>query len=45
MNVIVKILGTLIGGILYPFFQILFWIVALVCVIFETIEKLMEDDI
>ncbi len=45
MKVIVKILGKLIGGILYPFFYILECVLALLCVIFEEIEKLMEEDI
>lgn len=45
MKVIVKILGTLIGAILYPFFWMIECGLALVCVIFEEIEKLMEEDI
>lgn len=45
MKVIIKILGSLIGGILYPFFWMLECFLALVCVIFEEIEKMMEEDI
>ena len=45
MKVIVKILGSIIGVILYPFFEILIWFVALVAVIFETMEKMAEEDI
>ena len=45
MKVIVKILGTLIGAILYPFFWLLGWFLSLLCVIFEEIEKIMEEDI
>lgn len=39
-----KILGSIIGAILYPLFCISEWVLALVVVIFETIEKLSEDD-
>ena len=45
MKVIVKIIGTLIGAILYPFFWLLEWFLCLLCVIFEEIEKIMEEDI
>ena len=44
MKLLAKILGTLIGVILYPLFSMLEWILVLAAVIFETLENLMEDD-
>lgn len=44
MKLLAKILGSIIGAILYPFFCMLEWFLALVVVIFETLENLMEAD-
>lgn len=45
MKVIVKILGKLIGAILYPFFWLLECFLVFIAAIFEEIEKLMEEDV
>ena len=45
MKVIAKILGTLIGAILYPLFWLLECFLVFVAAIFETIEKLLGEDI
>lgn len=45
MKVIAKILGKLIGGILYPFFWMLECVLTFAVIIFEEIEKMMEEDI
>ena len=45
MKFLAKILGSIIGAILYPFFWILECFLVFVAAIFEEIEKLMEEDI
>jgi hypothetical protein len=45
MKLLVKILGKLMGAILYPFTCMLLWFIAFVAVIAEEIEKLMEEDV
>lgn len=42
--VIAKILGTLIGAILYPFFWMLEWILLFIVTIFGAIDNLIGDD-
>lgn len=44
MKFLAKILGTIIGAILYPLFWILECFLVFVATIFETIEELMGDD-
>ena len=43
MKVIAKILGTLIGAILYPLFWLLECFLVFVAAIFEEIDKFMEE--
>lgn len=45
MMLIAKILGLIFGVILYPFFWMLEWFLVFVAKIFETIEKLLGEDI
>ncbi len=44
MKFLAKILWTIIGAILYPFFWMLEWILLFLVTIFETLENLMEAD-
>lgn len=44
MKFLAKILGFIIGVILYPFFWMLEWFLLFVATIFETLENLMEAD-
>ena len=45
MKLLAKILGKLVGAILYPFVWMLECLLVFVAVMFEEIEKLMEEDI
>lgn len=44
MKMIAKILGLIIGAILYPFFWLLECFLVFVATIFETIEKLLGEE-
>lgn len=44
MKFLAKILGFIIGVILYHFFWMLEWFLLFVATIFETLENLMEAD-
>ena len=45
MKLLAKILGAIIGVILYPLFLVVEWILLFAATIIETLENLMEDDI
>ena len=44
MKLLAKILGSIIGFILYPFFWLLEWFLLFIAAIFETLENLIGEE-